>query len=78
MDKSISSKTYAQFLEWLKAGRMGRNLTIRDLAELLDEHPSVIGKIEIGERRLDVFEYAQYCAVLELKPMDGLRILQSA
>lgn len=75
MEKSISSPTYHQFLAWLKAGRTGRDLTIRDLAELLGEHPSVIGKIETGQRRLDIYEYAQYCAVLDLKPLDGLRIL---
>lgn len=76
MHKAISSDTYSLFLEWLKEGRAKRGLTIRQLAELLDEHPSVVGKIETGQRRLDVFEYCQYCEVLSLSPCDGLMLLK--
>lgn len=75
MHKSISSTTYSGFLGWLKDGRVRRGLTIRELAVLLDEHPSVVGKIETGQRRLDVFEYVQYCQVLKLAPEEGLALL---
>ena len=76
MRKSISSPTYTQFLDWLREGRVNQGLTVRDLGELLEVHPSVIGKIETGQRRLDVYEYAQYCKVLSLQPSEGLSILQ--
>jgi transcriptional regulator with XRE-family HTH domain len=76
MQKSISSPTYLPFLDWLKQSRASRGLTIRDLAELLGEHPSVIGKIETGQRRLDIFEYVQYCKLLKVEPSEGLSILQ--
>jgi transcriptional regulator with XRE-family HTH domain len=77
MLKANYSKTYAQFLSWLKEGRVEKGLTIRQLAELLGEHSSVIGKIEVGERRLDVYEYCQYCKALDLDPNEGLKVLKS-
>ena len=76
MHKSISSPSYSKFLDWLRKGRVDQDLTVRELAELLGEHPSVIGKIETGQRRLDVYEYVQYCEALRLKPIDGLSILR--
>jgi transcriptional regulator with XRE-family HTH domain len=76
MLKSNYSKTYAQFLSWLKEGRVEKGLTIRQLAELLGEHSSVIGKIEVGERRLDIYEYCQYCNALGLDPKKGLDVLR--
>jgi transcriptional regulator with XRE-family HTH domain len=75
MEKALFSDKYRRLLEWLKAGREAKGLTIRQLAELLGESHSVVGKIEIGERRLDVFEYIQFCEVLELKPQDGIRLM---
>lgn len=45
------------------------------MAELLDEHSSVIGKIETGQRRLDLYEYCQYCDALGLDLMEGLVFL---
>lgn len=75
MRKAISSHQYSQFLNWLKTGRINRGLTIRQLAELLDEHASVIGKIETGQRRLDIYEYCQYCEVLKLDLIEGLVFL---
>jgi len=47
------------------------------LAHLLGTHSSVVGKIETGERRLDVFEYCQYCEALGLNPCEGLSVLNN-
>ena len=77
MLKIISSTTYSQFRDWLRAGRMKRELTVRQLALLLDESPAVISKIETGQRRMDIYEYTQYCKVLELNPNEGLKILRN-
>ena len=76
MQKSISSITYSHFLTWLKAGRVKRELTVRQLALLLDESASVVSKIETGQRRMDIFEYIQYCKVLKLDTNEGLKILK--
>lgn len=76
MKKSLSSIKYKRLLSWLVAGRDAQGWTIRDLAEMLGESRSVVGKIETGERRLDVFEYVQYCEALELEPEEGLKFLK--
>lgn len=76
MQKTISSATYSKFLDWLKQGRLDRGLTLQQLAALLEKHTSVVGKIETGARRLDVYEYCQYCEALQLNPTDGFMLLQ--
>lgn len=75
MQKTIYSDEYAKLLQWLKARRIEKGLTMRELAQLLDVHHSWIGRIELGERRLDVIEYTHYCKALELNPTDGLNLL---
>lgn len=51
-------------------------LSQRGLAERLGIIYSLVGKIETGDRRLDIFEFIDYCLVLELDPNDVLRQLQ--
>lgn len=75
MKKSITSAKYISLLSWLKAARNEKGLTMRDLAELIDEPHQFIGKVETGERRLDVYEYIQYCKALKIDPTEGLKHL---
>ena len=49
---------------------------MRDIAALIDEPHSWIGKIETAERRLDIFEYVRYCEALGVKPEKGLKLLK--
>ena len=37
---------------------------------------SFIGKIETGDRRLDIFEFIAYCKGLELDPVEVLREIE--
>ena len=48
---------------------------MRDLADIISEPHSFVGKIETGERRIDVFEYVQYCDALAIDPAEGLKLL---
>ncbi|MCW8932064.1 MAG: hypothetical protein OQL19_17750 [Gammaproteobacteria bacterium] len=48
---------------------------MRNLGVLINEPHTVVGKIESGERRLDVYEYVQYCNALEISPKNGIDIL---
>lgn len=50
--------------------RIALGLSQRALAEKLDVVHSIIGKIETGDRRLDIFEFIQYCEGLELNPVE--------
>ena len=76
MLKSTSSDKYQTFLTWLKNQRQDKGLTMREVAEIIDEPHQFISKIETGERRLDVFEYIQYCQALGINPTDGLKLLK--
>ena len=48
---------------------------MRDLGGRIEEAHSFVQKVESMERRLDVFEYHQYCTALGLDPADGLRLM---
>ncbi len=77
MFKSLHSPEHNRLITWLKKEREGRGLTMRDLAAKLETTHSLIGKVEQGERRLDVIEFIQYCDALEVSPLDGLRVIDS-
>lgn len=59
----------------LKNQRETLGLTQRQLAERMGVIYSLIGKIETGDRRLDVLEFIDYCKALELEPCDVIQAL---
>jgi ribosome-binding protein aMBF1 (putative translation factor) len=75
MIKSINTEIYQELINWLKAGRLDKGLSVRDLALMIDEPFQFISKIETAQRKLNVHEYVQYCAALNLDPAEGLAIL---
>jgi transcriptional regulator with XRE-family HTH domain len=75
MIKSINIEKYQKLLAWLKEERLSRGLSVRDLALLIDEPFQFVSKIETGQRKLNIYEYVQYCESLNLDPVEGLAIL---
>ncbi|HHB76629.1 MAG TPA: XRE family transcriptional regulator [Desulfobulbus sp.] len=75
MEKTIHSKAYQVLRQWLLQVRHEKNLTQRQLAKLLDVPYSWVGKVELGERRLDVVEYVRVCEALGVDPTTGLQIV---
>jgi len=75
MKKTIYSSEVKILCAWLKERRELSNLTMRDLAKLLDTSHATIGKIELGERRLDVIEWIEYCEALNADPFERLETL---
>ncbi len=73
MKKTIYSKDSRVLTEYLRNSRKEAGLTIRQLAEKMDVHHSIIGKIETGERRLDVIEFIEYCQVLDIEPTEIIK-----
>lgn len=51
---------------------------MRQLAVLIDEPFQFVSKIETRQRKLNVFEYLQYCRALNLDPSEGLRMMETA
>ncbi len=77
MIKSITSQKYKRLIQWLAEARAVRGYSMRDLSDILGEPHSLVQKVESLERRLDVFEYVQYCKALDIDPKQGLEFLGS-
>lgn len=76
MRKTISTQQYFTLIKWLVAARKEQGLTVRQLAEIIDETHQIVSKIERCQRKLDVYEFVQYCEALNLNPEDGLKLLK--
>lgn len=68
--KSIHSSEHELLRQIFIRQRKTLGLSQRELAERMGIIYSAIGKIETGDRRLDVIEFIQYCQVLEISPHD--------
>jgi hypothetical protein len=55
-----------------------KKMTMRELGEKLGVIHSWIGKVEQGERRLDIIEYVRVCNALEIDPHEGLDLVIKA
>ena len=75
MKKTIYSLEYEALRGWLTKGRMTRGLTQRKLAELLDVPSSLVAKVELGERRLDLIEFLAFCKALDVDPHEGIDVV---
>lgn len=75
MRYSRNSNNYAVLRAWLKARRLDAGYTIRTLAEKLGVSHSIVGKIEDGSRKLEVFEFIEYCQALDVDPHAGVDVI---
>jgi transcriptional regulator with XRE-family HTH domain len=75
MRKSIHHPLHRTLIDTLIKARKDQNLSQRDIAKKLGVTHSVIGKIETGDRRLDVIEFYEYAKILKLAPSEVLIII---
>lgn len=66
MQKSISSRHYAHFLETLREAREKAGVSQEELAARLGETQSFVSKCERGERRMDIVELREFCKAMGL------------
>ncbi len=78
MLKSIYTKESDALRAWLKAKRKEKGLSQRKLANQLDIHHSIIGKIETGERQVNVVELIIYCKELDADPIEIIEIIMTS
>jgi len=76
MIKTIAPPKYGKLIGWLIAARKARGLSLRELSTSLNITLTAVHRIESLERRLDVFEYVQYCHALGVDPIDGIKMLR--
>ena len=70
MKKAIYSQKSELLRKLLIEKRNASDLSIRALAEILKIHHSIVGKIETGERQINVIEFMEYCQALEIDPIE--------
>jgi len=76
MEKAIYSQKSELLRKLLIEKRNNRELSIRGLAEKLKIHHSIVGKIETGERQINVIELIEYCQVLDTDPVEIINCLK--
>ncbi|WP_444997918.1 helix-turn-helix domain-containing protein [Aliikangiella sp. IMCC44359] len=78
MRYSRNSTHYAALRKWLISCRKEAGLSIRDLAEKLEISHSIVGKIEDGTRKIEIFEFVDYCSALDVDPHKGLEVVMNS
>ena len=66
--KTLRSRGHRILMGVLVAARQAAGLTQRDLAARLRRPRSFVGRIESGERRVDVIEFIEIARVLGVDP----------
>jgi ribosome-binding protein aMBF1 (putative translation factor) len=66
--KTLRSKGHRTLIDTLVEAREQAGLTQRDLAARLKRPHSFVGRIEAGERRVDVIEFIEITRVMGLDP----------
>ena len=64
---------YRRMCSLLRRMREEAGLTQRDLAGRLKIHNSMIHRSEIGDRRIDPIEFADWCRACGVDPGDAMR-----
>lgn len=70
---SIYSEQHTWLRMRLTARRQELGLSQRALCEKMGVVSSFVGKVETGDRRLDIFEFIAYCRGLDLDPVSVLQ-----
>jgi transcriptional regulator with XRE-family HTH domain len=78
MPKSAFSPQYERFRALLVQARKGAGLTQYDLAQRLERPQSYVSKYENGERRLDLIEFLNLAAVLNIDVVTFIEALQQS
>lgn len=73
---SVHSNEHSWLREFFLNRRHELGLTQRAFGEKLGVVHSFIGKVETGDRRLDIFEFIEYCKGLELDPVVVLQEIE--
>ncbi|NOY35413.1 MAG: helix-turn-helix transcriptional regulator [bacterium] len=60
MDKTITTKEYADFIKKLKKARLDAGLKQIEVAKKLKRPQSYISRVESGEYRLDILEVKRF------------------
>jgi len=75
MSKGQHAPYYQTLKTLLVRMREDANLTQRDLAKRLHQSQPWVHKSEVGERRVDIAEFLEWCIACDINPEDAFRRL---
>ena len=75
--KSLRSRRHRALCEQLVTARKALGLSQQQVATRLKTSQTVIARIEIGERRIDVVEFIDLASVLRIDPREVLSQLMA-
>jgi len=75
MGKQLRTARHKALMVALYAARMRAGMTQRELAKRLNRSHSFVGKIESGERQLNVLEFCEIADALELDATELLAMI---
>ena len=75
--KTNKSEAGRKLMKWLFDARAATGMTMREVASKLKVPHSWVGKVELGDRRLDVLEFVRYCQILGADPKKGLDMVNA-
>src|SRR5690242_21563222 len=78
MGKHLRTARQKALITALKAARESARITQRELARRLDRAHSFVGKIESGERQLNVLEFCEYAETLDANAGELLQAILKA
>lgn len=67
MEKSQHTAKYRKLVLELKIARIRAGMTQADVTKKLKTYKTYLGKIEAGERKIDVIELAELCRLYRIK-----------
>ncbi|WP_183462422.1 helix-turn-helix domain-containing protein [Microbulbifer rhizosphaerae] len=70
---SLYSPKYDDLREWLKRARGESGLSQRALSERLGLHHSIVGKLESGDRKFELYEFISYCEAINVDPEEAFK-----
>jgi len=73
--KSFHTPAYGRILALLRRMREDAGLTQETLAKRLKRTRTYVTKCELGERRLDVLEWIEFCRACRVDPLTAFRKL---
>ena len=78
--KNLRLSIHSPQYQWLRMQLINRRqqigLSQRALGQKLGVVHSFVGKVETGDRRLDLFEFIEYCQALELDAVQLLKQIE--
>ena len=78
MTSSVHNSQYKRFCRLIIDYRQRQGLTQTQLAEKLNRPQSFVSKYENGDRRIDLVEFMEIAAALEIDPLEFIRDFRDA